>query len=288
MSVTWAPSHMHTTSCPKGYGMCVSLKHGLVVVSVYYEKLHVYSLDDGSLVRVIGGQNAQGKGKFDFGIGGLCMSPDGDSVLLANLDRVQEVNITDGSSGRSIGKGVLTRPQFVDCNNQVIVVSGDFRLSVLSWRTGDLVSQFGIAGRGPGQLVIPHGVRLLSNGTQLAVADATNHRLCVLSLSGEFVQALGSEEQGLNDPFDMLECDNGFIVSNWGASDTLTLVRVSLAGEVMGVYGNGEFNQPSTSLAALPDGGLVVRGGDDDKFRVFRGLGLRVAWITVCVLLARK
>lgn len=103
---------------------------------------------------------------------------------------------------------------------------------------------------------------------------------------------MGSKKQGLSKPFDVLECgsEDGFNVANWASRN---LVRVSLAGEVVDVYENAEFNQPITSLAALPDGGLVVRErGDshygDGRFRVFRGLGLRVEWIAACVSLARK
>jgi hypothetical protein len=51
--------------------------------------------------------------------------------------------------------------------------------------------------------------------------------------------------------------------------------------------GNGEFNVPS-ALAALPDGGMVVREWDGERFQVFRGFELRKAWITVCVTLATR
>ncbi len=301
ISVMWAPSHTSTNSCVFGYAMCVSLKHGLVIMSEYHfsggSQLHLYSLVDGSLVRVIGTKgHGNGRGQFNFGSGGLCVSPDGDSVLVAEYSnkRVQEVNIMDGSWVRFVGEGVLERPQYVDCNNKVIVVSeGCHRMSVLAWHKGDLISQFGSRGSGPGQLDFPRGVRLLvgcpTGASSLIVADLGNHRLCVFGLNGEFVRAMGSKEQGLSYPYDVLESIDGFIVANYEANN---LVKVSSGGEVVGVYGkhgswDGEFDCPS-ALAALPDGGLVVREFWCRRFQVFRGLGLRVEWITACVSLARK
>ncbi len=284
MGTMWPLPRAHTL-CAHGLGMCVSLKHGLVIVTDDGTmQLHVHSLDDGSLVRTIGSKGS-GKGQFNFVCGGLCVSPDGDSVLVAEYynDRVQEVNIMDSSWVRFVGEGVLRQPEFVDCNADVISVSEDcHRLSVLSWLDGSLLAQFGSYGTGP------PGVRLLVDGSGLVVADRLNHRLCVFKLNGEFVQAMGREEQGLSCPQDVLECNDGFIVANYWAHN---LMKVSAAGEVVGVYGtegsgNGEFNGPS-ALAALPDGGLVVRECAGERFQVFHGLVLRVDWITACVLLAR-
>jgi hypothetical protein len=126
--------------------MCVSMKHGLVVTSNHDAKnLSVFSLADGTLLRSIG-RGGRGKGEFRFFWGGLCASPDGDSVLVAEYwnDRVQQVDLTDGSWVRFIGEGMLNRPQHVDCNADVIVVSEFFhRVSVWSWTEGLPVAQFG-------------------------------------------------------------------------------------------------------------------------------------------------
>ena len=75
------------THCHQGIGMCVSLKHRLVILSCAYDaQLQVRSLDDGSLVRRIGSKsNGSGRGQFLFRSGGLCISPSGDTVLLAEL-----------------------------------------------------------------------------------------------------------------------------------------------------------------------------------------------------------
>ncbi len=290
----WSLSHILTTSCCHGFGMCVSLKHGLVIVSDNGRSyLHVYSLADGSLVRTIGGLNAPDKVQFNFNCGGLSVSPDGDSVLVAEYfnDRVQEVKVVvaEGHFLRFVGVGLLRRPQYVDCNADVIAVSEDcHRLSVLSWLDGSLLAQFGSEGSGPGQLKYPRGVRLLADGSGLVVADYDNYRLCVFRLSGEFVRAVRHTKQSLSCLRDVLECNDGFVVADSAAHN---LSKVSAAGEVMGVYGkkgsgDSEFNYPA-SLTALPGGGLVVLERIGKRFQVFHGLGLRVDWITACVLLAR-
>ncbi len=260
--------------------MCVVVKHGLVIVSAKPDRssggfeLHMHSLTDGSLVRSIGSKGS-GKGQFNFNCGGLCVSPDGDSVLLAECynNRVQQV-LMDGSWVRFVGEGVLKSPQYVDCNADVIAVSEDCpRISVLSWADGSVRAQFGSEGSGPGQLNDPCGVRLLADGSGVVLADCFNTWLCTFTLSGEFVAVVGSREQGLYLPYDVLECasDGSFIVAN-GSDNLVKLsrdgVKVGVNGEKGG--GNGEFNQP-TALAALPDGGMVVRECNGARFQVFGG-----------------
>jgi hypothetical protein len=92
--VTWSPVFARKAACPRGAGMCVALKHGLVIVSGIgsESELHMHSLADGSLVRRVGSKGS-GKGQFNFHCGGLCVSPDGDSVLVAEYRRV----LNDGS-----------------------------------------------------------------------------------------------------------------------------------------------------------------------------------------------
>ena len=49
--------------------MCVSVKHNVIVVSNYRDdKLYQYSLDDGSLVRSVGGHGSR-KGRFNLDAG---------------------------------------------------------------------------------------------------------------------------------------------------------------------------------------------------------------------------
>jgi hypothetical protein len=123
--------------------MCVSLKHGLIIVSDVSGgyQLHMHSLLDGSLLRSIGSKG-RGEGQFSCFYGGLCVSPDGDSVLVAECynKRVQQVKIADGSWVRFVGVGVLEEPDYVDCNTDVIAVSETalHRISVFSWADGSV------------------------------------------------------------------------------------------------------------------------------------------------------
>jgi hypothetical protein len=284
-------------ACPKSYGMCVAVPHGLVVVSDFNtHKLHVYSLIDGSLIRSIGSRGS-GKGQFSLYYGGLCVGPDGDSVLVAEShnNRVQEVRIVNGSWVRFVGGGVLYRPEFVDCNADVIVVSHDWHcISVLLWADSSVLARFGSMGSGPGQLLWPRGVRLLDDGSGVVVADYSNHRLCVFTLSGEFVAAVGSWEQGLCHPHDVLECatDGSFIVGNYGGHDLIKLSRDSVKikeldeygdVDVFGKYGggDGEFCSP-TALAALPNDGCLVVDLGNWRLQYFAYLHARLAWMRAC------
>ncbi len=279
---------MSSVPCALGNFMCVALKHGLVVLpNPETHRLDMYSLTNGSLVRSIGNQGS-GEGQF-WTFGGVCVSPDGDSLLVAEFgnNRIQQVWLVDGSWARFVGKDVLRFPQYVDCNSDVIVVSEEKHgISVLSWVDGSLRAQFGSRGSGPGQLLCPSGIRLLACGSEMVVADCYNHRLCVFTLSGEFVETVGNKTHHLTRPFDVLECasDGSFIVATW---DSHKLVHLSRDGAEVGAYGNGEFSAP-TALAALPDGGMVVREFFGSRFQIFHGLGLRKTWISACVILAAR
>lgn len=55
--------------------MCVSIKYGLIIVSNgETSQLYMYSLADGSFIRIVG-EEGTGKGQFMFVTGGLCVSP---------------------------------------------------------------------------------------------------------------------------------------------------------------------------------------------------------------------
>ncbi len=283
-----ALSTRRNTACPQSYGICVAVPHGLAVVTdTKTQQLLMYSLIDGTRIRSIGSQGG-GKGQFNFDYGGLCVSPDGDSVLVAEFDnrRVQEVRIVDGSWVRFIGIGVLKKPQFVDCNDRVIVVSeACHRISVLSWADDSLWARFGSVGSGPGRLNGPRGIRLLADGSEMVVADYWNHRLCVFTLSGEFVAAVGSKEQGFSFPFDVLECplDGSFIVTNFGCDDVVKMgwdgVNVDVDGKQGG--GNGESYHP-IALAALPNDGCLVVDSGNWCVQYLARLRARLAWMRAC------
>jgi hypothetical protein len=295
MAITWAPMHSLSADCAVGYGMCVSLKHGLIVISECVAsggfRLDMHSLLDGSLVRSIGSKG-NGTGQFTFLFGGLCVSPDGDSVLVAERfnNRVQQVKIADGSWVRFVGVGILKYPDFVDCNADVIAVSETSLncISVLSWADDSVLARFGGYGWGLGDLWYPLGLRLLCDGNELVVADSFNHRLCLFTVTGELVSTFANENAGLLDPCDVIEygADGGFITA---IKARMKLAHVSRAGEVTDVLDSTvssaiQLDDP-LALAALPDGGLVVR--TRKRLHVFNGLNVRLSWITACAVFAR-
>ncbi len=305
----------YTFPCLDGEGMCVSEKHGIVIVSDPANcRLRLYSLDTGALVRSIG-RRGTNRGEFEFCKGGLCLSPDGDSVLVAECRnyRVQQVtlaNVAGSPWERYIGNGNDTRlisPDFVDCNADVVVVSETHPcfVSVLTWRTGQLLTRFrGWWGVLPAQMYHPCGIRILRSGNQLVVADCWNNRLCVFTLQGQFVR----EITGVRGCRAVLEWDDSFIVA---CESSHEIVRMSSSGSTLEVYGKRrikygkrgrrgakkrrrgsgtcEFHSP-LALAGLRDGRLVVleltrvqviTGGFG--LGVGPGLALRALWILACV-----
>ena len=295
MGNAWSLCPVRTTTCVPGVGLCVSLKHGLVIVSDDdTQQLRMYSLENGSLVRSVGGEG-RGKGQFSFSVGGLCISPDGERVLVADYwnNRVQEVRVTDGSWVRFLGHGIVKWPEYLDCSADVLAVSetGDDRVSVLSYRDGGLLARCGFGDIDAGGLSGPRGLRLLAAGNGLVVADCRADRLCVFTLDGEFVKAINTEQSGTRFPTDVLECveDGSFAVANCYSAHSYEyhIMRVSPTGEVLGTLCNPGYDRisQSTRMAALPDGGLVVREASRRRLFVFRGDGLRLAWVTACVTL---
>ena len=277
--------------CSNSYGICVAVPHGLVVAPDHEAKqLRMYSLIDGTMIRSIGSQG-NGKGQFDYFCGGLCVSPDGDSVLVAERynNRVQEVRITDGSWVRFVGDGMLDSPEFVDCNADVIAVSecgNHCRVSVLSWADGSVRARLYSFDSGPNQLSSPRGVRLLADGSGVVFVHYWIHRLCLFTLNNNAVAAVGNREQGLHYPFDVLECatDGSFIVTNIDDNNVIKLSRDGVTVEVFGAYGGGagQFCNP-TALAALPNDGCLVVDYGNQRVQHLAHLHAKLAWMRACV-----
>ena len=255
--------------------MAVDATRGLVIVSGFKDKkLHVYSLADGALVRSLGGKGS-GKGQFNWYFGGLCMTPRG-TVLVAESEnnRLQEVNIDDGSWVRFMGEDAVPSPGYVDCSESVIAVKNSYAVALLSWRDGSLLTRFGGAGSGDGQLLNSGGCRLLADGSGVVVADSGNGRVCVFSLTGAFVRSLPAGDL----PYDVVECDGGdsFVVAN---INDCVVTKVSTVTGALVPYGkrgrgSGRFVCP-TALAVMGASGgdgvqLVVLERDSKRVQVFR------------------
>jgi hypothetical protein len=283
-----ALSTRRTTPClglesSETWGICVATKHGVYTLANWMtQQLDMYSLINGAVVRSIGSRG-NGKGQFSFGYGGLCVTPDGDSILVADKhnNRVQEVRIADGSWVRFVGMGVVKEPQYVDCNADVIAASqpGYHRISVLSWTDGSVRAQLG--GGGSGRLRYPCGVRLLADGSGLVVADSSNDRLCVFTPHGDFLTALGNRDEGLDVPYSVLELDytDSFVVANTCNSGW---IRISRDGAQVSKL---TFVNHCTALAALPnDGGFVVVK-ENPRVQQLVHRRARLAWMRACLCL---
>ncbi len=277
----WPLKHVRTSPCVKGHSVCVALKHGLVIVMGHSNfdysdiELCLYSLRDGSFVRRISISTP----KFYCG---MALCPDGNSVLFPGVKCLQEVNIGDGLCMRSIGEDALENPVFVDCNADVIVVSERtfHRVCVFSYRTGYLLAKCGGKGVGPGRLKYPGAIRLSSNGREMVVNDSWNKRLCVFRTTGQIMHTQAVIRKH-GETKDFLVCPTGLV-----AVQQRKLVKWSAAGnKVVGVYELHGDIKDTIALAALPDGGLIVRWYA--QFEVLLGLDLRVDWMAACACLLR-
>jgi hypothetical protein len=279
-----AMSTRRSMPCPESYGICVSAKQrSIILADCRTLQLHIYSLINGTAMRSVGSPGS-GKGQFSFGGGGLCTSPDGDSVLVADFGnhRVQEVRIVDGSWVRFVGRHVLKWPQRVDCNADVIVVSGDgyYHISVLSWSDGSVRAQFGSIFNGWSPLSYPNSVRRPADDSGLVVTDIYKNTLTAFTLGGQLVAAVRSGEQGVNGPCDVLEC-----APNTSSSIILNICAhtfISQNGGTVEVYGQrgiGDGEAPY-ALAQLPNDGCLVVEYKHVQQLVSRHA--RLTWMRAC------
>ena len=72
-------------------------------------------------------------------------------------------------------------------SSEIFVADGYGNSSVHRFSAdGEFIGSFGSPGRGPGQFVVPHSVRVSQDG-RVYVADRENHRVQVFSTEGEFL-----------------------------------------------------------------------------------------------------
>ncbi len=132
---------------------------------------------------------------------------------------------------------------------------------------------FGGPGSADGQLEVPRGLQFTGDGTGLVVADWRNDRVSLFRLEdGSFVQHMVT----LSRPWDVEECEGGWLVACGGGSDTIEFVPVgggvydALAGGTSVCWARARtrgLNSP-TALALVPGVGLVVREWDNDRLQV--------------------
>jgi hypothetical protein len=107
----------------------------------------------------------------------------------------------------------------------------------------------------------------------------------VFALSGEFVAAVGSWDQGLNRPRDVLErvSDSSFIVINLYGHSLVKLSQDAVNVDVYGKQGggDGELTHP-TALAALPNDVCLVVDSGNRRLQHLAHLRTRLAWMRAC------
>ena len=281
------------TACGPGFGMAACPALGLLVTSKFSDNtLSVFALPRSSgagagagaglaLVCTLGGASSPAPMQFKFtdgnNSGWMAFTGPATSRLLlltdAGHDAVHVIDVAGRvHAGYVAAPGTIAGPRGVAARGSLVAVSawkkedsGDhvvrvFEGSGAMWTAVRVVGGgFGGPGSADGQLHWPHGLRFTGDGTELAVADCFNHRVSVFRVEdGSFARHVAT---GLYGPFDVEECEGGWLVACLG-SHTIEFVDGGGVGRArMGSKdcGDGVFGCPS-ALALVPSLGLVVRG----------------------------
>jgi hypothetical protein len=291
------------TKCGEGVGMAACPALGLLVTSNTKDNtLSVFALPHSSgagagaglaLVCTLGGASSPApmQFKFDDGkfSGWMAFTGPSTSRLLLLADAGHDaVHVIDVAGRVHVGyvaaPGTIAGPRGVAARGSLVAVSawkqldsGDhvvwvFEGSGPRWTAVRVVAGgFGGPGSAHGQLCYPHGLRFTGDGTGLAVADVGTRNRRVSLFRVEDGSLLRHVATGLLGPYDVEECEGGWLVACGGRySHTIEFVggvgRARLGKEGSG---DGEFWCP-TALALVPGLGLVVRdSADGGRFQVF-------------------
>ncbi len=191
--------------------------------------------------------------------------------------------------------GTIAGPRGVAARGSLVAVSawkeagtGDhvvrlFEGSGASWTVVRVIAGgFGAPGSADGQLKNPFGLRFTGDCMGLAVAEFSECRVSLFRVEdGSFVRHVAT---GLRGPFDVEECEGGWLVVCVG-SHTIEFVD----GDGVGQARLGREGSDDVALALVPGLGLVVRQvGGRGCFQVFATSDtiamasmspLRVAWM---------
>jgi hypothetical protein len=309
------------TRCAQRYGMAACPTLGLLATSnTYAETLSVYTLPCSSgagagagpglaLVCTLGGASSPAPMQFEFVVNGFSSGwmaftgPATSRLLLltdAGHDAVHVIDVVGRvHAGYVAAPGTIAGPRGVAARGSLVAVSawekhdsGDHVVRVFEgsgaiWTVVRVVGGgFGRPGRADGQLKVPHGLRFTGDGTGLAVADAGNARVSVFRVEdGSFARHVVT---GLSFPYDVEECEGGWLVACGYPSHTIEFVDGGGVGRArLGKGGSwdGEFDCPS-ALALIPGLGLVVRDcsrlqffATPDVIAMASMSACRVAWL---------
>jgi hypothetical protein len=297
------------TRCGRGVGMAACPVLGLLVTSNHKDNtLSVFALPRSSgagagagagaglaLVCTLGGASSPAPMQFNFLVDGFSSGwmaftgPATSRLLLltdAGHDAVHVIDVAGRvHAGYVAAPGTIAGPRGVAARGSLVAVSawkrkdsGDhvvrvFEGSGAMWTAVRVVGGgFGGPGSADGQLTYPRGLRFSGDGTGQAVADDGNGRVSLFRVEdGSFVRHVAT---GLDGPFDVEECEGGWLVASYD-SHTIEFVGGDVDGGGVGRArlgmvgsGDGEFINPS-ALALVPGLGLVVREVSNGRFQVF-------------------
>jgi hypothetical protein len=231
-------------------GVAVSRDGSTLLVSDYNGTggscaIHVFSVADGSLLRVVG---TQGSGPLQFNKPRQVWVASDGFVFVAESDNRRVQVLTPRLDFHAfVGARQLTNPAGVCANADVVVVSENVpahRIAVLNRADGSLLRRFGAEGRGDGEFDCPLGLCFMS-GCRVAVADYFNHRVSVFSVDGDFIHHVG---------VGVLQCPRGVacsVIDELAVADTdnSQVVVFRASGEVAKTLGVGHV----TGVALLCD-----------------------------------
>ena len=293
--------------------MAVLLERQLVVCAVEPETqdfewstdmhLRVYSLLDGSLVRVVPDDYLLGDARLRFEIDNMiCATPDAECVLVTDRwnHRVVQVNVVRGTWVRDIEGREIRNPHSIDCDASTIAVGSYGAVTLLSWATGgkrcvcswrfhDVLSISSI------DLGIICGTWLLSGGRGV-VAAFTEDMLIAWDGNGGIMWAAQMEVHPLHLlPLpDRGHADDTWLVSTQsdGRTAMLEVWRTPGAKQTVGTTTitdvTPEFDgvRPDVIAPCGTTGDLVCLQDDMSAFVVYHRLEVRSAWLDVIVRLA--
>jgi hypothetical protein len=201
-------------------------------------------------------------------------------VTDAGHDAVHVINVAGRvHAGYVAAPGTISGPRGVAARGSLVAVSAwkihdyghhvvrVFEGSGAMWTAVRVVDgDFGGPGSADGQLHVPFGLRFTCDGKGLAVADAYNDRVSVFRVEdGSFVRQVAT---GLSYPFDVEECEGGWLVACVGSS-TIAFVGGDVGGGVvrasLGMRGIGD--EAPSALALVPGLGLVVQEDDNSRLQ---------------------
>ncbi len=190
-------------------------------------------------------------------------------------------------AGYLLGRGAIEGPKGVACQHGVVAVSAwssdvqhvvhllDASARTPLWIIG------GDASREDGMLYRPYGVRIVLEGSQVAVVDRMNKRVSLFcTKTGRFVKHAIA---GVPDPYDVEEVPGGWLVASDGLNSVVMVEleeeeegQVGRGGQRIGLWtpptavgldpkcglGKSTWEQGVCSVALVSNLGLVVRGYD--------------------------